>query len=157
MTDETAGSADEATDIRAVKAEWVGHEFERAEFRIDGQRMLDWAAAVGETDPRFTDPDHPDFQAHPAFPAQFGPRHMLPKNFPAIGNTKRGMDGGKAIELHRPIRAGDVLTAASELADVYEKTGRSGTMIFIVHRMSFTNQAGEPVATVDWRMMRPAS
>jgi hypothetical protein len=27
-------------------------------------------------------------------------------------------------------------------------------MLFIVHRMEFQNQRGEPVSTVDWRMVQ---
>jgi hypothetical protein len=37
--------------------------------------------------------------------------------------------------------------------DVYEKTGRSGTMVFIVFRTTLTNQRGEMVAVVDQKMM----
>jgi hypothetical protein len=150
-SDKPAGSNDKP-DIDEVKRRWVGHQFDRTEFRMNGQRMLDWAQACGETDPRFIDPDHPDFQAHPTYTAQFGARRLFPEGFPQLG--RGGVDGGKAVELHRPIRPGDVLTADSQIADIYTKTGRSGTMIFIVHRMTYANQAGEPVATVDWRMIR---
>ena len=38
--------------------------------------------------------------------------------------------------------------------DIYEKTGRSGLMVFIVHRMEFENQDGTPVSIVDWRLVR---
>ncbi len=141
-------------DIDDVKAKWVGFEFDRSEFRVDGQRMLDWAQACGEIDPRFVDPENPDYQAHPTFTAQFGARRILPEGFPKLG--KGGFDGGKAVECKGPIRAGDVLTGDSQIADIYTKTGRSGTMIFIVHRMTFSNEAGEPVSTVDWRIMRSA-
>ncbi len=41
----------------------------------------------------------------------------------------------------------------SEIHDVYEKTGRSGSMLFRVHRMTFSNQSGEVVSVVDWRMV----
>jgi len=140
-------------DLAALRADWVEHEFDRTEFVVDRQQMLDWAEACGETDPRFCDPDHPDFQAHPSFTTKFGSLRVLPEGFPRIGNG-RGIDGGKAVEVTGPIRAGDVLTARSQLADIYEKTGRSGTMIFIVHRMVFSNPAGDEVATVDWRMIR---
>jgi 3-methylfumaryl-CoA hydratase len=140
-------------DLAEVKQRWVGVEFDEARFTIDRQKMLDWAAACGETDSRFVDPDDPDFQAHPTFTAQYSSRQWLPDGFPELGNG-RGIDGGKSVELHRPIRAGDVLTAKAMIADIYDKTGRSGTMIFIVHRMVFTNQHGEPAATVDWRMIR---
>jgi hypothetical protein len=39
------------------------------------------------------------------------------------------------------------------LKETYEKTGRTGTMIFAVVRSTLTNQKGEVVAYVDHRMM----
>jgi len=143
------------TDLDDVKRTWLGVELDRAEFRIDVRRLLDWARACGETDPRFVDPAHADFQAHPTFAACLTHGPALPKGFPRLGNG-RGMDGGKAVEIHRPIRANDVLTGSSQVADIYPKTGRSGTMIFVVHRTTFTNQDGDAVATVDWRMIQSA-
>ena len=140
-------------ELDAVKREWVGVEIDRAEYRVDLERLLDWAESCGETDPRFIDPDHPDFQAHPTFTACLTHGPALPRGFPQLGNG-RGIDGGKSVTVHRPLRRDDVLTGRSHVADVYAKTGRSGTMIFIVHRTDFANQAGEPVATVDWRMIR---
>jgi hypothetical protein len=41
-----------------------------------------------------------------------------------------------------------------QIADIYDKTGRSGTMVFIVNRMSFFDAKQRLVATVDWRMIR---
>ena len=145
-----------AVDVAALRTEWVDHEFDQTDFVVDQHQMLEWAEACGETDPRFTDPDHPDFQAHPSFTTKFGSRRVLPEDFPKFGDGF-GIDGGKAVEVHRPVRAGDVLTGHSAIHDIYEKTGRSGTMVFIVHRMVFTNQDGEPVSTVDWRMIRSIS
>jgi hypothetical protein len=52
------------------------------------------------------------------------------------------------------MRAGAALHAEVQIADIYEKTGRSGTMVFIVNRMSFFDADGAPIATVDWRMIR---
>ena len=71
--------------------------------------MLEWAIACGETDPRFIDPDHPDFQASTAFPTHINAARMLPDDFPLFGSG-RGIDGGKSIEWHRPMRAGEVDT-----------------------------------------------
>jgi acyl dehydratase len=60
---------------------------------------------------------------------------------------------GIDIELHVPIRVGDSIQVSSELKETYEKTGRTGTMIFAVVRSTLTNQEGEVVAYVDHRMM----
>ena len=140
-------------DLAALRERWVGEVFDLTTFTIDADKMVAWAEAVGETDPRFLDPSNDDFQAHPNFTTHCLSGRVLPEDFPQIGGP-RGIDGGKAVEIHRPIRAGDELRATTTIADIYDKTGRSGTMIFIVQRMSFVNQRDEPVATVDWRMIR---
>ena len=140
-------------DIQAVRQEWVGRVFQQLDLAVDRDRMLEWAIACGETDPRFVDPDHPDFQASTAFPTHVNAARVLPDDFPLFGSG-RGIDGGKSIQWHRPMRPGDRLQATVQIADIYEKTGRSGTMVFIVNRMTFTDPRGHIVATVDWRMIR---
>jgi acyl dehydratase len=47
-----------------------------------------------------------------------------------------------------PVVAGDSLSASSHLKEVYPKTGRSGTMVFIVWETTFRNQSGDVVADV---------
>jgi acyl dehydratase len=136
--------------IEEIKT-WVGREFDLAEFPVTESEILDFALAVGETEPRFLDPKHPDFQAPPTFTAKFVSRRVLPEAFPA--GSARGFDAGKTVTAHAPVRAGTTLRAHSKIADVYEKTGRSGSMVFIVHRMEFECD-GVPVSTVDWRMVR---
>jgi hypothetical protein len=143
-------------DLAAIRDRWVGEVFQEIDLVVDGDRMLEWAVTCGETDPRFIDPAHPDFQASTSFPTHINAARMLPDDFTDIGSG-RGIDGGKSIEWHRPMRAGDRLRARVEIGDIYDKTGRSGTMIFIVNRMTFFDPDGQVVAAVDWRMIRPAS
>lgn len=50
---------------------------------------------------------------------------LLPK-FP----LEKAMAGGLEIEYHKPIHPGDWLTATRTLTDIYEKSGRSGPLIF---------------------------
>lgn len=140
-------------EVEEARDAHVGKVFDLATFEIDPEAMVQWATAAGETDPRFLDPAHPDFRAHPNFTTHCLSNKVLPDDFPAIGG-KKGIDGGKAVEVFGPIRAGDVLEASATIAEIYTKTGRSGTMLFIVQRMTFTNQRSEVVSTVDWRMIR---
>jgi acyl dehydratase len=51
------------------------------------------------------------------------------------------------------VRPGDTVEVRSTLHEVYEKTGRSGSMVFVVIRFTMTNQRGETVAVVDNRFM----
>lgn len=131
---------------------WVGFEFDVTDFAVEEKNALEWSTACGETDPRFTDPQNPDFQAPPSFTTQFVGGQVFPKGFPRIGQGM-GFDGGKCVTAHAPVRPGDVLTAKSSIAEIYEKTGRSGGMVFVVHRMRFSNQDGDLVSTVDWRLI----
>lgn len=141
-------------EVAELKAKWVGVEFDSAEFEVKAERMLEFAAACGETEGRFCDTTDPDFQAVPTFTSQFHGRRMFPEGFPSLGGFGRAFDAGKCVIAQAPIRLGDRLTAKSRIHDIYEKTGRSGHMTFIVHRMEFSNQDGELVSIVDWRMLQ---
>lgn len=137
-------------DLEAVKARFMDKPFDYATFTMKAESMLRFAKACGETAPRFVDPGDPDFQAVPNYTTRFHGTRALPEGFPSLGLP---FDGGKTVEVLRPIRAGDVLTASSEIHELYEKSGRSGKMTFVVHRMRFTNQADELVSIVDWKML----
>ena len=142
-------------ELSAVRKQWVGVEFDWTSFEMSAESMVAWAKACGETDPRFVDPSHSDFQAHPGFTTHCMSGRVFPKEFPQIGGGF-GIDGGKRVEVHAPIRPGETLTATTTIADIFEKTGRSGTMIFIVQRMEFRNDADQLVSTVDWKMIKKA-
>lgn len=65
---------------------------------------------------------------------------LLPK-FP----LEKAMAGGLKIEYHKPIRPGDWLTSTRTLTDIYEKSGRSGTLIFYEVIMDVVNDDQELV------------
>ncbi len=139
--------------IEDMKAKWIGVEFDEAKFQVSEQEIRDFAIACGETEPKFTDSSDPDFQAPPTFTAKLISRgKQMPALFPRIDGG--GFDAGKRVEVRAPLRPGDTLVGRSRIADIYEKTGRSGSMIFIVHQMEFRNQRDELVSIVDWRMVR---
>lgn len=130
---------------------WIGVEFDAAEFEVKPEEVVSYAKAVGETEPRFTDPEHPDFQAPPTFTAKFTSRRAMPADWPRFG--RRGFDAGKRVVCHAAVRPGGKLVGHSRIADVYEKTGRSGAMVFVVHRMEFRDESDELRSVVDWRMV----
>jgi hypothetical protein len=138
-------------DIDAVKKDHVGFEFDEATFNIKSERLVAYATACGEREPRFLNPEDPEFRAVPNYAASFHGQRNLPENFPV--NLNRSFDAGKCCENFAPIRPGDTITGRSHIHDIYEKTGRSGPMMFVVHRMEFTNQEATQVAIVDWRLV----
>jgi hypothetical protein len=141
-----------AVSASELKQRFAGTVFDSVKVEAPLQNLLDYARACGETDPRYVDPAHPDFQAPVNFATRYHGARMLPEDFPKF-DMRIMIDAGKAMEWVSPIRPGDTLTANSQLHDIYEKTGRSGTMMFLVHRMEFFNQKGELTSRVDWRLI----
>jgi acyl dehydratase len=58
----------------------------------------------------------------------------------------RILDGGVDQEFYLPIRAGDVLTAYGKVADIREREGKSGKMLFVTLEMTYLNQNGDLVS-----------
>lgn len=138
-------------DIPAIIRDHVGFKFDESTHEIKTDKILSFAKACGEIESRYIDPDDPDFQAVPNYTSSFHGGRTLPKDFPV--DIRRSFDAGKCCEVFAPIRPGDTITGRSHIHDIYEKTGRSGPMMFIVHRMEFRNQRDEPVSIVDWRLV----
>ena len=138
-------------DIDDLKANFLDTEFDRKDFVLNPDKMITAATTSGETRAQYIDPDHPDFQATPAFLCSLASGQHLPIDFPSLGGIP--MDGGKAVECFAPVRAGIPLTGRTHLHDIYDKKGRSGRMIFIVVRLELFDDSDVHLATTDSRMV----
>ncbi|MGK2915411.1 MAG: FAS1-like dehydratase domain-containing protein [Porticoccaceae bacterium] len=58
---------------------------------------------------------------------------------------KRVMAGSSDTEYTRPIRPGDQLVITRRLKDIYEKEGKTGSLIFVVTEVVIETAAGQPV------------
>jgi acyl dehydratase len=137
----------------------VGQEFDRTVFpAVTAEQIIAYARAYGETNPLYTDEEaakrgpQGGLVAPPTFVFRLRGKHFMPKRLPK-GLGRDGFDAGKDVEFFRPVRPGDVLTTATTVHDIYEKTGRTGSMIFLVLRTTVTDQEGETVAVIDQKMM----
>lgn len=137
----------------------LGAVFDETSFApITTQEILDFAAALDETNPLYTDEaaaaegPYGGLVAPPTFLTKLRPNKMTPENMPRFGNV--GFDGGRDLDVFAPVRPGDSLTMVSKIHDIYEKTGRSGSMYFIVLRNEISNQNGKKVAVIDHRIMQ---
>jgi hypothetical protein len=145
-------------DIEQLKERFLDLEFDRKNFVLEPEKVAAVARLCGETLPQYTDPAHPQFQASPAYVASLSAGRHLPIEFPSLGGIP--MDGGKAVTCMRPVPAAQPLTGRTHLHDIYDKSGRSGRMIFLVSRMLIYDAGGEHLATSDSRMVireRPQS
>jgi acyl dehydratase len=116
-----------------------------------------FCASIGESNPLFTDADvakkgsYGGIVAPPSFAVTFrNGRHFF-EHIPRYG--RRGFDAGKDVEFVAPIRPGDKISLSSHVKEIYEKTGRTGTMVFVVIRSTLRNQKDEVVAHIDHRFM----
>ena len=137
----------------------IGQVFDETSFApVTKEEMVDFAIALGETNPLYTDDaaaakgPYGGLVAPPTFVTKLRPNKFTPEHLPKFG--KFGFDGGRDLEVLAPVRPGDRLTMLSTIHDIYEKTGRSGSMYFIVIRNEVKNQNGEKVAVIDHRIMQ---
>jgi acyl dehydratase len=136
----------------------IGKVFEVTEpVAVTAEAIRKFCAAVGETNPLFTDEEaarkgpYGGLVAPPSYAVTFrNGRHFF-THVPRFG--RMGLDAGKDLEFVAPIRPGDKITLDSHVKDIYEKTGRTGSMIFVIVRSTVKNQNGEVVAHIDHRFM----
>ena len=141
-----------ADSLPDIDQKLIGKEFERSSsVPITAEQLIAYARAYGETKACYVE-DGPDLIATPTFPVSLRREKFVPEGIP-IGLMYRGMDAGKEIELGVHVRVGDVLTGVGKVHDVYDKTGRSGNLRFLVLRMVISNQRDEMVAVIDQKMM----
>ena len=130
----------------------LGQEFDRTQHEpVSADELIAFSRALGETAPCYVEPG-PDLIGHPTHCVRFRGR-FIPDNLPDGLRLRMSFDAGKDIEFGVPLQPGDRITVVSTLHDIYEKTGRSGSMVFVVIRFTLSNDRGEKVATIDNRMM----
>jgi acyl dehydratase len=143
-------------------------------FPIEAGHIMMFARSVGDDNPVYYDEEAAKKTeaggviAPPTFvqaSAQFDPDYFLRpkigqpwfgsgKNPTGVVRTGGGGGGGGGLhaeqhyEYHRPVRAGDVLTATTFPGKTWEKEGRrSGKLIFSESVTEYRDQAGELVVT----------
>lgn len=130
----------------------VGVEVEAGTFAVTREQIAAFVAAVGETNPLYTDDEAARAQGYrgmiapPTFCGIFRVRAGLDAKV-TYGNN--GFHAGQHFDFFEPIYVGDVITAKQKVADIYAKTGRTGTMVFAVRDTTFYNQEGRLVAHIE--------
>ena len=135
-----------------LRDRYLDQVFDEYEVVAEPEQMAEYARACGEVEPRYTDPAHPDFQATTNYCARFLKTRLFPKDFPKF-NFNKVVDAGRTVEVFVPIRAGDRITVRTMLHDFLEKSGRSGEMLIMMHRMEFHAADDTLLATVDMKLL----
>jgi acyl dehydratase len=127
----------------------VGAEVGPLTHEIDARWLMAYAAALGETDPRYVDTRpaggplaHPLFAVCYEWPAALALRDLTL----AAVVQPYGVHATHHLVIHRPPRAGDALRTTARVIAV--RPQRSGTLV--VSRFETTDAAGDRVTTTDY-------
>jgi acyl dehydratase len=132
-----------------IPAKLVGLEVGAVSQTIDARWLMAYAAALGETDPRFYDTSAPSGPlVHPLFPVCYEwavaltvrSRTIKPELMPL------GVHTTHHLVIHKRVEAGDRLLTRGQVLTV--QPSRSGTRVVI--RYSTVDRNGRPVTTTDY-------
>ncbi|HXM73023.1 MAG TPA: MaoC family dehydratase N-terminal domain-containing protein [Candidatus Dormibacteraeota bacterium] len=116
----------------------IGKPAPSAEATVEAGHLKRFVEAIGDPNPRWTN------EAPPTFLVALVPVSMHLAEAEEYG--KGWLNGGNRFEYVEPVKVGDRITATGRVADVYEKTGASGSLLFIIFETEYVNQDGRTVA-----------
>ncbi len=129
-----------------------GVEHQAGPFEVTSEMVHGFSESIGETGAIYNDEaaakaaGYSGVVAPPNLCTLFVRHVELPDIKLKFGRSR--FHAGQRVQPRGSIVAGDSLSASSHLKEVYPKTGRSGTMVFVVWETTFRNQNDQVVADV---------
>jgi N-terminal half of MaoC dehydratase len=105
---------------------------------VEAGHLQRFVEAIGDPNPRWIS------EAPPTFLVALAPASVHLAEAEEYG--KGWLNGGNRFEYFEPVKVGDRINATGRVADVYEKTGSSGSLLFIIFETDYVNQHGRRVA-----------
>lgn len=142
----------EESVIPAALKTMVGVELEPTMAEVEKGHVKRFAEAIGDPNPLYRDMEYASKSrysgiiAPPTFFQDLGLTKIVPQLLAIKCPLPRHLYAGVEMEFHKPMKSGDVITARSKLADVIEKEGKEGKLLFMIIEATYTNQNGELVA-----------
>jgi hypothetical protein len=126
----------------ALNRDLIGKEYGEVEFTVERDRIVQFADAIGDGDPRYRSED-------PIAPPTFPTVMQIATGGQVVLDPELGLDYSRVVHgeqeyvIERPLRAGDRLTATPRIADIYAK----GPNEFLVTETIVRDEGGEVVVT----------
>jgi acyl dehydratase len=141
----------------ATSADLVGKTYEPSTYAVGREKVREYAAAVGETNPLHHDVEaaraagYADVVAPPMFAVVYGARAVISGIFdPEVGiNFAMMVHAGQEFSWGPVVVAGDEVTTTASVKDISERGG----MRFYVFETVSENQRGETVCTGTWTQL----
>ena len=128
---------------------FIGLESIPVTYEIERHAVERFACAIGDPNPLYSDEVKARESSYGGLisPPTFL-RSLLPGAYPRQYPEPFAhiLDGGSKYRFYEPARVGDRITVTRKITDLFEKTGRMGTMLFKISEISYVNQLGRLVA-----------
>jgi len=123
----------------------IGRVLTTGSATVTAEHVANFAQALGDDHPAYRGADATAPLTYPiAFMTQAMAGGM--DTFLELGlNFMTLVHGEQEFEYLRPVRVGETLSLTGRIADVYDKTGSSGTLDFVVLETEGRDQQGRPV------------
>ena len=133
-----------------------GKEYAPYVVHVERGKIKEFARAIGDLSPFYLDDEvgraspWGDIIAPPTFAITFREeRADTGALLKELGtDISRILHGEQEFEHYKPIRPGDTLLCRGRISDVYENSGKSGPMAFVVRETTVTDADNEVVARV---------
>ncbi|MBI1736698.1 MAG: MaoC family dehydratase N-terminal domain-containing protein [Candidatus Rokubacteria bacterium] len=133
----------------------IGKEYPPYPVTVERGRIKDFARAIGDLNPFYLDDavgrasEWGDVIAPPTFATSFRDEAAQAAFLAELGiDISRVLHGEQEFEIHRQLRPGETYLCRSKVLDIYEKSGKSGAMAFVVRETAITDRTNELVATM---------
>jgi len=134
----------------------VGKEFPPYAVTVERGKIKEFARAIGDSNPLYLDDrvgaasEWGDIIAPPTFPITFrdegADTNALLRELGT--DISRVLHGEQEFEIHRPLQPGRTYLCRARVSDIYEKTGKTGPMAFVVRETTVTDSDNEIVAVM---------
>ena len=134
----------------------IGKEYPPYAITVERGKIKEFAKAIGDDNPLYLDDrvgsasEWRDLIAPPTFAITLRDETADTAAFlKELGtDISRLLHGEQEFEIFRPLQPGQTYLCRPRVVDIYEKTGRSGPMAFVVRETTITDGTNEIVATM---------
>jgi acyl dehydratase/predicted metal-dependent phosphoesterase TrpH len=149
----TSGQGELGGDALEMDESVIGQEVHAGALEVTLESIASYCEALEETNPLYTDAAWAEsegpYGSIIAPPGILNTASLRSGPDPQVRFGDQSFMAGSRLETFAPIRPGDTIDAYTQVKEVYEKTGRSGRMAFIVRRVRYSNQHGVDVAATE--------
>ena len=140
----------------SINTALIGKEYPPYPFTVERGKIKEFARAIGDLNPCYLDDrvgaasEWGDLIAPPTFAVTFRDETAdTGAMLRDLGtDVSRILHGEQEFELFRPLQPGQTYLCRSRIVDIYEKSGRSGPMAFVVRETTITDRTNDVVAAM---------